>query len=67
MFVILIFGGDFSEVFICQNFSSCELSMSVMYYVNYSLVKLLKKFRKVTHMKASTMLPERWQSHNAWN
>ena len=48
MFIILIFGGDSSEVFICQNLSGCELPMSVMYYVNYSLVKLLKKFKRIT-------------------
>lgn len=52
MFIILIFGGDSGEVFICQNLSSCELSMIIMsiiiheYYVNYSLVKLLKNFLK---------------------
>lgn len=67
MFIILIFGGDSSDVFLCQNLPGCELPMSVMYYVNYSLVKLLKKFKKITHMESSTMLPERWQSHNAWH
>ena len=43
MFIILIFGGDSSEVFICQNLSSCELSTIIMSIIIHEYYGMMGK------------------------